>query len=247
MKFKILVIGDSCEDVFIYGKVERLSPEGPAPVFNPLYEIQNGGMAKNVVRNLESMGADVDLITNNTLIKKTRYVDESFNYLFLRVDIGNHCERFDINNLPNLDIYDAILISDYDKGFLTADDIEYISNHHKFVIIDTKKLLSDWVKNISFIKLNFQEYQNNLDFLNKNKSILKKTIITRGKYGCDYLNKNYPTEKVDIKDVSGAGDTFISAFLWKYLFTNDTDISISYANICSTIVVQKRGVSTIHP
>ena len=243
MKFKILVIGDSCEDVFIYGKVDRLSPEGPVPVFTPLYENKNGGMAKNVVRNLESMGADVDLVTNNTLLKKIRYVDDSFNYLFLRVDIGNHCERLDINSLPNLNIYDAILISDYDKGFLAEDDIHYISNNHKLVVMDTKKRLNSWVENISFIKINFHEYQNNLDFLNKNDNIFKKTLITRGKYGCDFLNKNYPTENVDVKDVSGAGDTFVSAFLWKYLFTSNIDVSIKYANDCSTIVVQKRGVS----
>ena len=32
----ILIVGDSCEDVFIYGDITRLTPEAPAPVFNPL-------------------------------------------------------------------------------------------------------------------------------------------------------------------------------------------------------------------
>jgi bifunctional ADP-heptose synthase (sugar kinase/adenylyltransferase) len=32
---KILVIGDSCEDIFRYGKVNRLAPEAPVPVINP--------------------------------------------------------------------------------------------------------------------------------------------------------------------------------------------------------------------
>ena len=41
----ILVIGDSCTDVFKYGHVPRLAPEGPAPVFNPIYERSNGGVA----------------------------------------------------------------------------------------------------------------------------------------------------------------------------------------------------------
>jgi len=35
---KILVIGDSCTDVFLYGNVYRLAPEGPVPVFSPEYE-----------------------------------------------------------------------------------------------------------------------------------------------------------------------------------------------------------------
>ena len=32
----ILIVGDSCIDVFIYGEITRLSPEAPVPVFNPL-------------------------------------------------------------------------------------------------------------------------------------------------------------------------------------------------------------------
>ena len=32
---KILVIGDSCEDVFRYGEVNRLAPEAPVPIIKP--------------------------------------------------------------------------------------------------------------------------------------------------------------------------------------------------------------------
>ena len=41
---KILVIGDNCTDVFIYGRCERLSPEAPIPVFEPSKTITNDGM-----------------------------------------------------------------------------------------------------------------------------------------------------------------------------------------------------------
>ena len=34
----ILIIGDSCKDVFIYGDIERISPEAPIPVFVPTRE-----------------------------------------------------------------------------------------------------------------------------------------------------------------------------------------------------------------
>lgn len=245
MKFKILVIGDSCEDVFVYGKSERLSPEGPAPVFIPLYETVNGGMAKNIVSNLNTTGVSIDLITNINKIKKTRYVDESFNYLFLRVDESDWCEHININTLPDLSQYHAIIISDYNKGFLIEDDISYISKNHPMVFMDTKKLLGDWASDVFMIKINFNEYQSNLEYLQKNKKMLAKTIITRGKHGCDFNNQNYPTKSVDVKDVSGAGDTFIAGFVWKYLCTQDIDTSLKYANECSTVVVQKRGVATI--
>ena len=42
---KVLVIGDSCKDKFIYGKCERICHEAPVPVFNPVIEIISGGMS----------------------------------------------------------------------------------------------------------------------------------------------------------------------------------------------------------
>ena len=52
---KILVIGDSCTDVFIYGDIIRLAPEAPVPVFNPRRSVKNDGMAKNVSNNVEAL------------------------------------------------------------------------------------------------------------------------------------------------------------------------------------------------
>ena len=48
---KVLVIGDSCEDIFIYGDITRLSPEAPVPVLQPTRETKHGGMALNVYNN----------------------------------------------------------------------------------------------------------------------------------------------------------------------------------------------------
>ena len=67
---RILVVGDSCLDTFIYGDIDRIAPEAPVPVIKPKYKKDNPGMAANVVANLKSLGAEVDLITNSTLIKK---------------------------------------------------------------------------------------------------------------------------------------------------------------------------------
>ena len=65
---KILVVGDSCKDVFVYGDISRLTPEAPVPVFNPIKTIKNGGMAKNVLANLKVMDVDVKIITNPIFI-----------------------------------------------------------------------------------------------------------------------------------------------------------------------------------
>ena len=84
----ILVIGDSCKDVHVYGKSTRLCPDAPVPVFVPVYENQNLGMAGNVYQNVISLGFPATLKTNSVIIEKKRYVHESTNHLFLRVDSG---------------------------------------------------------------------------------------------------------------------------------------------------------------
>ncbi len=45
---KVLVIGDSCKDVFVYGSCDRMAPAAPVPVFIPQYLKDNKGMAGNV-------------------------------------------------------------------------------------------------------------------------------------------------------------------------------------------------------
>lgn len=242
---KILVIGDSCTDIFRYGKVERIAPEAPVPIIVPEKETSNPGMAGNVVANLKALGAEIDFVTNQTEIRKIRYVCSKYNHLLLRVDENDTCESFNIGSLY-LNKYDAIVISDYCKGFLSEEDIKTISQFYQSVIfLDTKKILGDWAHDINFIKINYHEYERNREVLLNDNILQNKTIVTRGKYGCDYQGKNYPTIDVPVKDVSGAGDTFLAGLVVEYVRSKDIEKAIQFAQDCTTLVVQKSGVSTV--
>lgn len=244
---KILVIGDSCTDIFRYGKVERLAPEAPVPVIVPTSETSSPGMAGNVVRNLKALGAEVDFITNRVEIKKIRYVCSKYNHLLLRVDENDGCEPLSESIIGDVSWsdYDAVVISDYCKGFVHELDIEYISKQHPLVFLDTKKILGKYAHNVNCIKINYQEYKNNLSVVVADKVIEDKIIVTRGKYGCDFRFKNYPTQEVPVKDISGAGDTFLAGLVVEYVKSKDYEKAITFAQECTTIVVQKSGVSTI--
>lgn len=245
---KVLIIGEVCEDVFIYGDVNRLSPEAPIPVIEPKSETRNSGMAGNVQSNLQALGLETHLISNSEVMRKIRYVDDSYNYILLRIDENNKVSNIDMDLISDVkDEFDSVVIVDYDKGFLTEDNIFEISKKFKCpIFMDTKKILGDWCKNINFIKVNYSEYLKSESFIKEKEWIKDKLIITRGKYGCDYNNKNYPTKDVSIKDVAGAGDTFLSGLIFKYIQTTSIEESIEFANLCSTQVVQKRGVSVIN-
>lgn len=59
---KVLVVGDIMLDRFMYGTVDRISPEAPIPVFTQQREERMLGGAGNVVRNLLSLGAEATFV-----------------------------------------------------------------------------------------------------------------------------------------------------------------------------------------
>jgi bifunctional ADP-heptose synthase (sugar kinase/adenylyltransferase) len=246
---KILVIGDSCTDIFIYGNIERINPEAPVPVFLPTKTVENLGMAGNVADNISSLGIDCDLITNESQITKTRYVENKSNQMLLRVDENDTLPENDkfnlIKNSNKVKGYDALVISDYDKGFLSSTDIEYLLNQKIPTFLQTNKKLDNWAEKALFVKINELEYEESKTYIDLPDN-LKNTnlIITLGSKGCSYKDKIYEIKnQVEIRDISGAGDTFLAGLIKEYLSSKDIEKSINYAQMLSTIVVQKKGVN----
>ena len=112
MKKDILVIGDSCRDVYVYCESNRLAPDVPVPVLNVLYQNENGGMASNVFRNIQPKVLGTRLVTNDNWysVTKTRYVHKGTNHTFFRVDSSQEIKRI---KLEDIDFdYKIIVISD---------------------------------------------------------------------------------------------------------------------------------------
>jgi D-beta-D-heptose 7-phosphate kinase/D-beta-D-heptose 1-phosphate adenosyltransferase len=51
-QFKVLLIGDSCTDEYVYGICERLNPEAPVPILKKTRVKTQKGMEWNVRENL---------------------------------------------------------------------------------------------------------------------------------------------------------------------------------------------------
>ena len=217
----ILVIGESSRDVFVYCDALRLCPDVPVPVLNVIDQSENPGMAKNVQRNIKSLIENCDIITNDNWfnVTKTRYVHEKSNHTFFRVDSSHKIPKIDLSKIDY--DYEIIVISDYDKGFLSTDDIELICSNHSNVFIDTKKILGSWADKARFIKINDFEYKNSEKYITNN--LANKIIHTMGSDGCEYMGVNYSVDKVEVKDVSGAGDTFMAGLVIKYFETKNIE------------------------
>ena len=215
-QLKVLLIGDSCTDEYVYGSCERLNPEAPVPILKFNRKETKKGMAWNVRENIESFGIEVYMITNQETITKTRYIDEK--YMEYDLPDGH---------------FDALVISDYDKGFLSNEKVfELVEWFDGPVFIDSKK--TKLPKESCFVKINDLEFS-------KLDNPADNLIITRGSKGAEYQGKLYPGEKVDIFDAVGAGDTFLSAMVYFYLKYGKIEEAIPYANKAAAIAVSNFG------
>jgi D-beta-D-heptose 7-phosphate kinase/D-beta-D-heptose 1-phosphate adenosyltransferase len=245
---KVLVIGDGCQDIFRYGTCDRLCPEAPVPVFVPTRFVINGGMVINVYENLKALGVNCDIVTNDDRPIKTRYVDEVSNQMILRVDEKDRIKRIGKKDLKLIDFskYYAIVISDYNKGFLEEEDIKYITDNHNLTFVDSKKNFNfSWSDNIKYIKINEKEFNANKEYLtNRYKNNL---IVTVGKNGAILNNKDHfkLEHKTDVKDLCGAGDTFFAALVADFIKNDNICTAITFANKCASWAVSQKGVTVI--
>ena len=301
-KTKVFLIGDIMLDRYVFGKVSRISPEAPVPIFLSKNSKEMLGGSGNVLNNLISLGTDpyyLSLIGKDNngvkIIKqlkklnfknyklivdpsrkttvKTRYISSS--QQIIRVDEENSENIFknlEIELIKKIDFFiknkDVIIISDYNKGIITKRVSEYIINKGNSlkipVIIDPKNKNFNIYKNATLITPNQLEASLVTDLpCNNNKeaeicakNIIKKfsiknVLITRGSEGLSYIGKkkniiHQPTKKIEVFDVSGAGDTVMAVL--SVCISNNIPVkkSLELANSAAGIVVGKIGTSTIN-
>ena len=235
----VLLIGDSCIDEYVYGTVDRISPEAPVGVLNYVETTRRDGMASNVLANLEALGLKVDPYLSPNQSIKTRYVDMRSNQQMLRMDDDRTNKPLKTRTM-DLSQYDAIVISDYNKGFV--DDLSIIDVIYRFkgpIFIDTKKRnMSKFEAEHVYVKINTKEW-------NEATTRSSNSIITRGPNGASYYNKHYAGVKAEVSDVTGAGDTFLAALCWGYLHLNHIEEAIQVAIEAASISVRHHGVYTL--
>ena len=244
---RVLLIGDSCTDVYVYGDVKRLNPEAPVPILEPKRKESTKGMAWNVFDNLKAFGLSVFMLTNEEKIIKTRYIHEKSNQQILRVDNEPEIKPLPYEPpfiedrsayhkpphvVPPKEWYDVMVISDYNKGYVTQEKLfELVDWFEGPVFVDSKKTN---LPNNCYVKVNDLEYER---LQTKNDNV----IITRGGEGTEYKDKLYPAERVNVFDVVGAGDTFLAALTYGYLKYGTIEEAIPLANKAAAVAVSHRG------
>ncbi|MFN3871317.1 MAG: bifunctional heptose 7-phosphate kinase/heptose 1-phosphate adenyltransferase, partial [Aquificaceae bacterium] len=167
-KLRILVVGDVILDRYVFGKVERISPEAPVPVVEVQREEFRLGGAGNVANNLSSLGVKAYLLgvvgqdygrhiikgllkessiedltvedPNRPTTEKTRIV--ALSQQLLRIDFEN--KKVVEGNvlrrlLEGLDLeFDGVIVSDYAKGVVCKELMDRIRERDLFFSVDPR-------------------------------------------------------------------------------------------------------------
>ena len=237
----VIVIGDKCTDKYVFGETTRLSPEQPVPVLDQTRIEERPGMAGNTELNLKAFGINTVLLSQREQITKTRFIDTNSGYQLMRLD-----ETPQVSRIANAEVKmammhmnpDAIVISDYDKGYINDDDLWHLChNFNRPVFVDTKKRRLFQKDNV-YWKINRKEYD---DLIQDHIPDDSHLIVTLGSDGASWNGLIFKPEIVKVFDVCGAGDTFLSALVYQFLQTENMQEAIIYANKAAAISVTHPG------
>jgi D-beta-D-heptose 7-phosphate kinase/D-beta-D-heptose 1-phosphate adenosyltransferase len=165
----------------------------------------------------------------------------------------------------NINKFDAVIIEDYGKGVvnpnLVDELVDLCHRKKKIITVDPKEDHFDYYKGVSALTPNLKEAQAAVNMKIRSKAeiaVLGKTIMQRlnpeallltlGEDGMMlFYNGQYqliPTAALEVFDVTGAGDTVISAFTLALCCGGSYQEAAIIANIAAGIVVGKLGAAT---
>ncbi len=304
-KAKIFVLGDIMLDRYLFGDVNRISPEAPVQVFDIRRSESRLGGAANVAFNISTLGSNPFLIgvtgedseaeviseqlkqigvssegiireANRPTTSKTRVISDSHH--LIRIDSES---REDISQASALKIVslisenssadDVLILQDYNKGVLSKcviDSVLTLSREKGLrVLVDPKfdNFFEFW--EAFLFKPNKKELEDALGRKAKELSEIHKLaedamerlkcsnmVLTLGEHGMLILETSggelkkevIATKARKVADVSGAGDTVISAIAVCLAGGASVRDAAVISNYAAGIVVEEVGIVPVY-
>ena len=240
---KVLIIGDIIIDRYIYGTSTRLSPEAPVPVVTQKRIVETQGGAGLVYKNLKSLGVDVDLFDYYyPKSTKTRVLCDGHYITRIDDDVIVPGENT-LEDILKKDFseYTYVILSDYNKGVLdkSLEIIEHLNTFGCKVIVDPKKH-ADQYKGAWLVKPNHKEFKE-FEFTNWKGNFIVTNAGDNVVGNIDDIMYNVPVERIEVSDVTGAGDCFLATFVYALTKKYDYESAITLAVQGSTESVKHVG------
>jgi len=299
-----MVVGDAILDHYMWGDVQRISPEAPVPVVQVHRETSGFGGAANVAKNLRALGTtplllclcgvdaegkhlrdmlkDADCVSEGVVSSPTRPTTVKTRVMakhqqIVRTD-KEVCDDLSVGErrkllrlfekwLPQVG---GVIISDYGKGMISPPFVEQIIERCKdakvFVAIDPKERHFQFYRGVDVITPNLAETHAALGLPFRQCSDeevrelgwkllysldLSHLLITLSERGMALFEKNgrkfshLPTVARAVYDVTGAGDTVISAFTAAVCGKASPLEAAFIANHAAGLTVAELGTSSV--
>jgi D-beta-D-heptose 7-phosphate kinase/D-beta-D-heptose 1-phosphate adenosyltransferase len=296
---RVLVFGDLMLDRYLWGRVERISPEAPVPVVVIENETFSLGGSANVAHNLASLGAEPRLVglvgddvsgrslrgeivargvdvgslvtdaTRRTTVK-TRVIAHQQQVVRTdeedtddaRGDAETALVRALEASLPGAE---AIVVSDYGKGAITARTLERCLELAKKarvpVAVDPKETHFFSYRSVSVLTPNVheagrahgktlrgEEQIQEAGWALRERLDADALLITRGPDGMSLFERggrdtHLPTVAREVYDVTGAGDTVVSAYALSLAAGAAHPLAALVANHAAGLVIRHAGTA----
>ncbi len=253
---RVTVVGDVIEDHWIYGRVDRLSPEGPWPVFVPERHTTQEGGGANVRNNMTALGHTPWLVSPRRTAIKERYIagrhqlfrvdredtspisSQEQDYMFMQMA----CE----GPMPNV-----VVLSDYGKGCFSGDFpqrvIKWCNERGIKTVVDPK---GDWrrYQSATIITPNVNEVPfGNLHEIMAERGV-QAILRTEGADGVTLLRQgefdvHYMATGPKVVDVVGAGDSIVAALASALSVGIGLPQAAEIANAAAGVAVGKPGTA----
>lgn len=235
----VLLIGDCCLDTTVQLHRGKPNPENRSPLYTQGTTEIVPGMSSNVARGLKALGVkDVfHKVPKFPWGTKTRYICDG--QPVMRIDSDEASEECWITDIDFKNI-GAVVISDYNKGFVTTRLVEQVISSMKGigpVFLDTKKT-------------ELARFEGAVVKINREEAIASKNlpkeglVVTLGGEGANYKGITYPAFKVPVVDVCGAGDSFLAGMVYWWYVTGVETVTpemIKWGIACSAVSVTQTG------
>ncbi len=300
---RIAVVGDLMLDQFVWGTVDRISPEAPVPVVRTTRESFHLGGAGNVAHNIRALGgtplpvgvigegayadqllgalkaeaietSGVVRVAGRVTTVKTRVVAHSQQVVRFDREQDDPVDADVTRKLLDavrafLEGADAIVVSDYEKGCITAGLLEGCLPAAQAlgipVLIDPKPSIWRYYRPITICAPNVSEasrmsgvrVRGEEDLVEAGRVIREAlgcpgVLITRGEKGMILLEEGRDPFAIaatarEVFDVTGAGDTVIATLAMSLAAGADLREAAALANAAAGVVVAKVGTAVATP
>ena len=230
---------------------------------------QDGEVIKNLLDDINVSKSNLLIDNHFMTIKKTRVISDNQQIVRVDKEIFKSTSQENSNHILDninkiINEVDVIIISDYNKGLLTpyliSNVIKIGKKNNIKVLVDPKRKDFSIYKGAYLLTPNKKEASEATELiinndesivavLNKLKKITdsQEQLVTLGNQGIAFLDNGLikiPALAKEVFDVSGAGDTVISALAYCLAKGSTLKESILFANKAASIVVSKNGPAT---